>query len=143
MFCRNCGNEIPEGSKFCAKCGTPAFVTAPDSQKAPAGGMAAPGPGLTPNYAQPAPAYNTGTYYNTQPKEPVKRAITKWPASIGVMGILYLVFYLASMAANYLSFEDIYLMPFGVFLEERGSFIFFLPLAFRCCSLCIPESWRF
>ena len=21
MFCKNCGNELPDGSKFCSKCG--------------------------------------------------------------------------------------------------------------------------
>ncbi len=26
MFCRNCGNEIGEGAKFCSKCGTPIQV---------------------------------------------------------------------------------------------------------------------
>lgn len=26
MFCKNCGNELKEGVKFCSKCGTPVGV---------------------------------------------------------------------------------------------------------------------
>lgn len=27
MFCEKCGNQLPEGAKFCSKCGAPVFVT--------------------------------------------------------------------------------------------------------------------
>ena len=49
MYCKNCGNEIAEGSRFCSQCGSPvpetqaqpeaAAAAAPDEgslQKAPA-----------------------------------------------------------------------------------------------------------
>lgn len=36
MFCKNCGNQIPEGVAFCAACGTAAAPAAPAAEAAPA-----------------------------------------------------------------------------------------------------------
>ncbi|MBE5767482.1 MAG: zinc-ribbon domain-containing protein [Clostridiales bacterium] len=35
MFCKQCGNEIPEGGKFCPECGTPVSPKAPSAKKRP------------------------------------------------------------------------------------------------------------
>lgn len=47
MFCRNCGNSIPDGARFCSECGTPAEVPAPASGLTPAPGFG-PAADLTP-----------------------------------------------------------------------------------------------
>ncbi|MBR5615306.1 MAG: zinc ribbon domain-containing protein [Clostridia bacterium] len=36
MFCKNCGNQIPDGVAFCAACGTAAAPAAPAAEAAPA-----------------------------------------------------------------------------------------------------------
>lgn len=36
MFCKNCGNQIPDGVAFCAACGTAAAAEAPAAAPAPA-----------------------------------------------------------------------------------------------------------
>ncbi len=36
MFCSKCGNQIPDGSSFCNRCGTPMSTFAPQPQAAPA-----------------------------------------------------------------------------------------------------------
>lgn len=40
MFCTNCGNQMPDGSKFCTKCGAPMGALAPEvpAEGASAGG---------------------------------------------------------------------------------------------------------
>ena len=34
MYCRNCGNEIADGSKFCNHCGSPVTAEPPVQEKA-------------------------------------------------------------------------------------------------------------
>lgn len=36
MFCTKCGAELPEGTKFCPACGTPAAAAGVASSTAPA-----------------------------------------------------------------------------------------------------------
>ncbi len=68
MFCRNCGTQLPEGSRFCPLCGTPvADIT-------PAGGMAPTGQG----YAQPVmqqpvqqPVYQQPAYQQPVYQQPM------------------------------------------------------------------------
>ena len=35
IFCKNCGNELPDGTKFCDKCGTPVEAAEPAPAPAP------------------------------------------------------------------------------------------------------------
>lgn len=35
MYCKNCGNEIAEGSRFCSQCGSPVEAEAPKQSEAP------------------------------------------------------------------------------------------------------------
>lgn len=41
MFCKNCGNQIPDGVAFCAACGTAVAPAAPAAEAAPAAPVAA------------------------------------------------------------------------------------------------------
>lgn len=38
MICKNCGREIPDGSKFCSKCGSPVIAVKPEAKPVPSGG---------------------------------------------------------------------------------------------------------
>ena len=55
MFCRKCGNEIPDGVKFCTYCGTPVqakkTVESKSAESKPAG-MQMPGSGIQPQKAK-------------------------------------------------------------------------------------------
>ncbi len=53
MFCKNCGNQVPEGSAFCNNCGAPQSAPAP--QPAPVLEQPAPVVEPTPVVEQPAP----------------------------------------------------------------------------------------
>lgn len=44
MFCQKCGNEIPEGTKFCTSCGAPVEDTAPENMTRDAAPAPAPVP---------------------------------------------------------------------------------------------------
>ena len=41
MYCKNCGNEIADGSRFCNYCGSPVIAEAPEENDAPAAAAAA------------------------------------------------------------------------------------------------------
>jgi len=50
-FCHNCGSELPPGSTFCPKCGTPVFVSPPSSTTTPPpSSSGAPSPSQPPTY---------------------------------------------------------------------------------------------
>ena len=88
MFCKNCGQEIPEGVKFCGNCGTPVAVQAPEPQPAPAQQpqyQAAP----QPQYQAPQPQYQQPQYQ--QPVYAAPAAQQEQP-NLLVLGILSLVF---------------------------------------------------
>ena len=91
MFCRNCGNQIPDGAKFCSVCGAPA-------QPAPQTRAAAPN-----NYYQ-QPAYSGG--YAPAPVSSRAKVTTKWPTVCGVMGVLYVFFFIISMVLMILYYKD-------------------------------------
>lgn len=57
MFCSGCGNQIPDGSKFCPKCGQPA------------GGQAGAAPRMQ---AQPGAGYQAGGQAGARPAAPRK-----------------------------------------------------------------------
>lgn len=54
MRCSNCGNELPEGVRFCTKCGTPVAPSAPFAQ--PSAPVARP----TDSFAAPQPTVSFG-----------------------------------------------------------------------------------
>ncbi len=139
MFCQQCGSQIPDDSKFCTSCGAPTPiaksadfaaepVTPPAERIAETQAIPTPVPvypqenmAQPQNYAQPAPAYQQPAYnagaMQAQPQK--KKWHTRWPASTGVMGVIFLVFFLASLVALYMYFrEDIY-MPLGTFFGVR------------------------
>lgn len=56
MFCTNCGAQVPDGSKFCTRCGSP-IAAAPASAPTPVPPAPAPEPAPVPEpVATPAPA---------------------------------------------------------------------------------------
>lgn len=61
MFCRNCGNNLPEGTSFCTACGTP-IQAAPAEQPAPQ-------PVQQPVYQQPV--YQQPNYQQNPYQQPV------------------------------------------------------------------------
>ena len=91
MFCRNCGNQISDGAKFCSVCGAPA-------QPVPQTRAAAPN-----NYYQ-QPAYSGG--YAPAPVSSRAKVTTKWPTVCGVMGVLYVFFFIISMVLMIFYFKD-------------------------------------
>lgn len=66
MFCKNCGNPIPDGVAFCAACGTPVPAAAPAAPAAPvaqAAPQAAYGYAPQAGYAPAAPAAPAGNAF--------------------------------------------------------------------------------
>ncbi|MBR5931133.1 MAG: zinc ribbon domain-containing protein [Lachnospiraceae bacterium] len=113
MFCTNCGNQVPDGAKFCTACGAPIGQRAPQQpqqaaapvyQQAPVR-AAAPAPQQPRQTYQAAPAAQAVPMYAAA-QQAKKLVTTKWPVSTGIMGILHMVFYLAAqipMAVYYAS----------------------------------------
>ncbi|WP_455136446.1 zinc-ribbon domain-containing protein [Thermophilibacter sp.] len=66
MFCPNCGNQLPDGSRFCPSCGAAVGATEPA-----AGGPATPAP--TPTPATPFDASTPGTALATPAPAPSMR----------------------------------------------------------------------
>ena len=68
MFCNQCGNEIPNETRFCPNCGAPVAAPAPEQPAAPAQPQ-------EPVYAQPVqpqePQYAQPVQQPAQPQEPV------------------------------------------------------------------------
>jgi hypothetical protein len=48
MYCRNCGKQLPDGSRFCGECGTPMEAPAGPAPEAPAAVAPAAAPSPTP-----------------------------------------------------------------------------------------------
>lgn len=83
MFCKNCGNEIPEGAKFCVNCGTPVEVPSEPAPEAPstpvyeepaAPVIEKPAPVAeepAPTYEEPTPVYEEPTPVQAVPQQPV------------------------------------------------------------------------
>ena len=94
MFCKNCGQEIPDGVKVCGNCGTPVPAPAPEApaaQEAPA----------APQYqapqqqyqAAPQPQYQAPQQQYTQPVyAAAPAAAAQGQPNTLVFGILSLVF---------------------------------------------------
>lgn len=59
MFCPKCGTQLPDGSKFCSKCGAKIAPAQPVAAAAPASG-AAPDPTVVPQPSVPQPKRNVG-----------------------------------------------------------------------------------
>ena len=77
MFCRNCGTQLPEGSRFCPLCGTPVADITPAGGMTPAGqGYAqpvTPQPVQPPIYQQPVqqPVYQQPVYQQPVYQQPM------------------------------------------------------------------------
>ncbi len=78
MFCRKCGNELPDGAKFCSKCGEQVRVaqqTPPPVRQAPTGQQTPPPVRQAPTGQQtPPPVRQAPTGQQTPP--PVRQAPT-------------------------------------------------------------------
>lgn len=70
MFCRNCGNQLPDGTKFCTSCGAQQTnITSPAAEK-PAQTSAPADKQAEPVYAQPSQP--------SQPAQPEKKKNNIW-----------------------------------------------------------------
>jgi uncharacterized membrane protein YhaH (DUF805 family) len=65
MFCKNCGEQINDGGKFCTKCGTPVV---PQQQTPP----------QTPQYTSPQPQYQQTAQTNMNAWEYFVSAVKKY-----------------------------------------------------------------
>lgn len=54
MFCRKCGKELPDGARFCNRCGTPCEESIPQEQDSVKSAPAVAPPQITKNYEQQA-----------------------------------------------------------------------------------------
>ncbi len=94
MFCRNCGNQLPDGTKFCTSCGaqqtniTPPAAEEPTQTSAPAAKQA------EPVYAQPSQP--------SQPAQPEKKKNNIWITII----ILVIAGTIGSLVGKYVFAPD-------------------------------------
>ncbi len=111
MYCINCGNHIQYGAKFCIHCGTQV------TQAAPATTQSIYQQTTQQIYQEPAHAVRRAPASNQVYQQPYaaayaapanKKVTSKWPASTGIMGILYFVFTLVSLVPYCLYYLDIY-----------------------------------
>ncbi|MDO4528830.1 MAG: hypothetical protein Q4B55_00310, partial [Lachnospiraceae bacterium] len=74
-------------------------------------------------YAQQAPAYQQPVYnngaYQAQPAVKQTKWHTRWPGSIGTMGVISLVFYLAALVPLFIYYHDDYMPIMGFFNAYR------------------------
>ncbi len=91
MYCSNCGNQVPDGTKYCPSCGA--------QLQASSQGRAA-----APNYYNQQPAFSGG--YAPAPAPSRALVTTKWPAVCGVMGVLYVVFAIFNTVLMFLYYRD-------------------------------------
>ena len=96
MFCTNCGNQIPDGAKFCTVCGAPVRAAAPVRAQQPT------------YQTQQQPAYQAAPQAVPVYAVPAAKAkqTTRWPVSTGIMGILHLLFYLVAMIPRFIYYQD-------------------------------------
>ena len=121
MFCTNCGNQIPDGAKFCTACGAPVEQPTPMSQsnqaeavyeQAPVRAAAPVRASQQPNYQQPQQQQPQAYQVASQavpaytPTATKAKSATKWPVSTGVMGILHLLFYLVAQIPMYIYYDQ-------------------------------------
>ena len=82
MFCKNCGSVIADGAAFCANCGAPAVVEAPEAPVAAEPVYAPQQPYEAPQYVQPA--------YNAAPAaDPVERSLASSTLVFGILSISF------------------------------------------------------
>ena len=94
LFCTNCGNQIPEGARFCAACGSPAPVQQqPPAQQPPYEQQLAQQPVQQPPYQQ-APYQQPAPYPGYDPNMPP----TLPPKKKSNAGIIVLITLLALAA---------------------------------------------
>ena len=110
MYCTNCGNKIPDGAKFCVNCGTPVI---PDESAAAKTVVQQQTQQI---YQQPAHAVRSTAASNQVYQQPYatayaapanKKVTSKWPASTGIMGILYFIFTLVSLVPYLLYYVEV------------------------------------
>ena len=101
MFCTNCGNQVPDGAKFCTVCGAPIAQNAPAPQN-----EASPVRQAPPVRAQ-QPAYQAAPQAVPVYAVPAAKAgkLTKWPVSTGIMGILHFLLYLGAQIPIFIYFS--------------------------------------
>lgn len=106
MYCQRCGKEIPDNSRFCTGCGTP---VAP-SQILESAYQSS----LAPENEYTRNVYKVGN----QPAGGLKPVTRRWPASCGVMGVLYLLFFLAATVMLVLYYNNVSI-PMAAWLSGR------------------------
>jgi hypothetical protein len=77
VTCQNCGNENPEGSRFCSNCGT--RLVAPDPPASPQPGRSEPGDGEHGPAAVPAPPAPPPTAFARPIRDTGPSAATELP----------------------------------------------------------------
>ena len=110
--------EIQEEAAAFVEDPTPVAPTPVAPAPAPQQGYAQPQ-----GYAQQAPAYQQPAYnngaYQAQPAVKQTKWHTRWPGSIGTMGVISLVFYLAALVPMFIYYHDDYMPIMGFFNAYR------------------------
>ncbi|MBO7730842.1 MAG: zinc ribbon domain-containing protein [Lachnospiraceae bacterium] len=114
MYCTNCGKQIPDGANFCVNCGTPVLSEEPAAAK----------PVFQQQtqqiYQQPAHAVRSTAASNQVSQQPYatayaasanKKVTSRWPASTGIMGVLYFIFTLASLVPYFFYYVEVIESP--------------------------------
>ena len=110
MYCTNCGNKIPDGAKFCVNCGTPVMPDEPAAAKPVVQQQ------TQQIYQRPAHAVRSSVASNQVYQQPYttayaapanKKVTSKWPASTGIMGILYFIFTVVSLVPYLLYYVEV------------------------------------
>ena len=144
MFCTKCGNEIPDDAKFCVLCGNPVIKADGGQLRVQNEAPSQPASSYQQSntYQQPAqnfrqdgyihepygapatevyqkPVYRQPEYVYAQSDQtvPAKRT-TKWPASCGVFGVLFFLFFAASIIPMLIYYDEIGI-GIGVYLGGR------------------------
>jgi TM2 domain-containing membrane protein YozV len=114
MFCRQCGGQMPDGSKFCAACGA-----------------AVEGSAVPPQQAQQPPPYARPVYVaNVSPKSRLAALLLCW--FVGVLGVHR--FYVGKVGTGFLwlftlglfgigALVDFIMIIVGSFTDKQGCFV--------------------